>query len=303
MDLRQLQCFVAVAETLHFGRAAQNLAMMPAALGRQVRLLEESLGIRLFNRTTRSVELTQTGEEFLKEAQGLLKNVDALKRRFKNDENIKKPILKIGAIDSASAGLMPRLIGDFEKINCETTIHLIEEKTVRLMPRILNGGLDIALIRPPKMMSPEIATLPLFNETAVVAVPNEHPLAHQKEIKIHELDEQPMIVPERRSRPHSHDLTIKLFAEADLQANIALVAEEKHTIINLVAAEIGLAIVPRWASRLAIPGVQFIPLVAGPDGMKRLPLAAAWAKNTKDTVRDSFLNMLSQNKDEYAEEA
>ena len=102
-------------------------------------------------------------------------------------------------------------------------------------------------------------------------------------------------MPDRRSRPHSHDLTIKQFLDAGLTARIAQVADEKQTIVNLVAAGTGLAIVPRWTSRLQVPGVSFVPLDL-PDGTTRskLILAAAWTRGTRDQMRDTFLEILER---------
>jgi DNA-binding transcriptional LysR family regulator len=119
-------------------------------------------------------------------------------------------------------------------------------------------------------------------------------------LRIQDLADEPLIVPERRSRPHSHDLTIKLFAEARLQAHIAQVAEEKQTIINLVAAQLGVAIVPRWTSRMATPGVRYIPLEGAVGSMNRLPLAAAWIRGSRDAVRDEMLATLRDGLESYA---
>lgn len=118
---------------------------------------------------------------------------------------------------------------------------------------------------------------------------------------ITDLAEQPLIVPERRSRPHSHDLTMKLFAQAGLHARIAQLADEKQTIVNLVAAELGVAIVPRWTARMAARGVRYIPLEA--SDMNRLPLAAAWTRGTRDLIRDEMLEMLKASLSRYAQEA
>ena len=106
---------------------------------------------------------------------------------------------------------------------------------------------------------------------------------------------------ERRSRPYSHDLTIKLFAEAGLQPNIAQYAEEKQTIVNLVAADLGVAIVPRWTSRISSRGVCYVPLEA--SGEYRLPLAAAWTRGTRDATRDEMLKMLQARLAGYALDA
>ena len=112
---------------------------------------------------------------------------------------------------------------------------------------------------------------------------------------------QPFIVAERRSRPHSHDLTIKLFAEAGLQPRIAQYAEEKQTIVNLVAADLGIAIVPRWTSRMAARGVCYVPLQA--SAMIKLPLAAAWPRGSRDPVRDEMLGMVQECLSRYARAA
>jgi DNA-binding transcriptional LysR family regulator len=130
----------------------------------------------------------------------------------------------------------------------------------------------------------------------VVALPEDHPLADRAELTVRDIAEEPLIVPDRRSRPHSHDLTIKLFTDAGLTARVAQIAEEKHTIVNLVATGTGLAIVPRWASRIAVPGVRFVPLIL-PEGAMRgkLILAAAWARGTRDDQRDALLAVLDEN--------
>jgi DNA-binding transcriptional LysR family regulator len=99
---------------------------------------------------------------------------------------------------------------------------------------------------------------PTAATSAVVAISDHHPLALKKRVTIADLANQPLIVPERRSRPHSHDLTMKLFAEAGLEARIVQVADEKQTIVNLVSAELGVAIVPKWTSRMATRGVRYV---------------------------------------------
>lgn len=300
MNLHQLRCFVEVAQELHFGRAAQNLGMMPSALGRHIRLLEESLDTQLLNRTTRSVTLTGDGDELLREARKLLNQVEKIRLQFRSRKRDKTQVLRIGAIDSASAGLMPMLISDFRKSHPEATIQLVEDKTVRLLPKLLSGSLDLAFVRPPGTTKRSLKFMFLFNETTVVAVPDDHALARRKKLSVKHLSGHPMIVPDRRSRPHSHDLTMNLFEEVGLEAQIAQIAEEKHTIVNLVAAGIGLAIVPRWTSRMAVSGVRYIPLAQPAEEMKKLPLAACWVRDSKDTARDALVAMLEKRLTTYA---
>jgi DNA-binding transcriptional LysR family regulator len=99
-------------------------------------------------------------------------------------------------------------------------------------------------------------------------------------------------------------LTIKLFAQAGLRPRIAQIAEEKQTIVNLVAANLGLAIVPRWASRLVVPGVRYVPFDLESTGkLSILPLAAAWIRGSRDPVRDDMLAILGSRLPKYASEA
>ena len=184
------------------------------------------------------------------------------------------------------------------------TVQLLEDKTIRLLPRLLSGRLDLAFVRPPATRDNRLEFFMLFHETAVVAVPARHKLAKRKRLSLATLADAPLIVSDRRARPHSHDLTVKLFEQAGLRPTIAQVAEEKQTIVNLVAAELGLAIIPRWASRLAVPGVRYIPL-AMPDAerLDLLPLAAAWLRGSRDAVRDELLAILRLRLRRYAAEA
>lgn len=303
MDLHQLRCFVAAAEELHFGRAAQRLAMLPSALGRHIRLLEEDLGTRLMVRTTRNVALTEDGALLLEEARVLLAQADDLSSRFRAQGRSKAATLKVGAIDSAAAGLVPLLLHDFRQHRPDVVVQLFEDKTNRLLPRLLSGRLDLALVRPPERPDKRLEFLFLFHETAVVAVPADHPLAGCEHVSIKDLAGEPLIVPERRSRPHSHDLTIKLFSEAGLQARVAQIAEEKQTIVNLVSARLGVAIVPRWTSRMATRGVRFVPLEGAAGAASKLPLAAAWVRGSRDAVRDDMLSTLRTGLDLYAGQA
>jgi DNA-binding transcriptional LysR family regulator len=301
MDLHQLRCFVMAAEELHFGRAAQRLEIMPSALGRTIRILEDDLGTRLLTRTTRSVALTDDGSAFLKQARDLLARADEIASTFRARVRARAATIRVGVIDSAAAGLLPRLLHDHRERAPEVAIQLVEDKTIRLLPRLLSGRLDLAFVRPPESADKRLEFMFLFHETAVVAVSERHPLASRRRLSISDIADEPLIVPERRSRPHSHDLTMKLFAEAGLQANVVQIADEKQTIVNLVAAEIGLAIVPRWTSRMPARVVRYMPL--GTSGMNKLPLAAAWVRGTRDPARDQLLDMLQANLARYAQEA
>jgi DNA-binding transcriptional LysR family regulator len=305
MELRQLRCFLVAADELHFGRAAQRLQMLPSALGRHIRLLEEALGAQLFARTTRAVSLTDAGATLLREARDLLDRADAIEVRFRKRRAVSPTRrFRIGAIDSAAAGLLPALLHDVREQHPKIAIQLLEDKTVRLLPKILSGALDLAFVRPPERPDRRLEFLPLFHESAVVAFPEHHRLAARKKVSVADIANEPLIVPDRRSRPHSHDLTVKLFEQTGLAPVIAEVADEKQTIVNLVAAKLGVAIVPRWTSRMAIAGVRYVPLaVSGKGDAGKLPLAAVWLRGARDPQRDDILATLMAHLRGYARSA
>ncbi|MBR0801074.1 LysR family transcriptional regulator [Bradyrhizobium jicamae] len=304
MDLYQLRCFVVAAEELHFGRAARRLEILPSVFGRNVRLLEEDLGTKLFLRTTRSVALSADGEQLLRDARKLITLADGIHARFREGVRSKAAKLRVGAIDSAAAGLLPLLLNDFRKEQPEVAVQLFEDKTIRLLPRVLSGRLDLAFVRPPKGRDPNLVYRHLLYETPVVAMTSKHPLARRTTVGVKDIANQPLIVPDRRSRPHSHDLTIKLFEKSGYEPRVAQVADEKQTIVNLVSTGLGIAIVPRWTSRMAIKGVAFLPLqIEESTNASRLPLAAVWMRNSRDALRDSLLETLSRNIQSYAAQA
>ncbi len=301
MEIKLLRCFVAVADELHFGRAAQHLDMLPSALGRNIRLLEEELGVRLFLRTTRNVILTKSGQVLLQEARILIHNVEEALERVRESTKDEDRVFRLGAIDSAATGLIPQLVHDFRSETDNLEINLEEDKSVKLLPKLLSGALDVAFVRPPAQRKEGIKFEFLLNERTVVAMPKDSELAKYSELKIHQLAGLPMIAPSPRNRPHSYNLTNKLFIEAGLTPNYTQQAEEKHTIINLVAAEVGIAIIPYWTSRITVENVVFRPLVDQfSNNIAELPLAIAWVDGSKDELREQLVQLLKNNLKNYS---
>lgn len=165
--INQLKCFIAAAETLHFGRAAQSLDMLPDSLGRHIKQLEDQLDVRLFQRTTRSVALTEIGTSLLEDARALVTQTEAFESRVRDRRGSENRVLRVGAIDSAAAGLVPQFLAILRDEAPEIAVQIIERKTIRLLPRLLSGGLDIAFCRPPDQRDPRIQFRTLFFETAV----------------------------------------------------------------------------------------------------------------------------------------
>ncbi len=301
MDLKLLRCFMVVADELHFGRAARRLNILPSSLSRNIGLLEKELGLRLLSRTTRDVSLTRSGHLLMREARPLLAQVEKVADLVRDSAASDERVFRIGAMDSAAIGLMPQLVHDFREQAPDLELHLLEDKSAKLLPKLLSGALDIAFVRPPMSPHSAIEFEHLLEEPTVVAIPNGHALSKFESLRIQDLADVPLILPSPRSRPHSYNLTIQLFLDASLQPNVEQQAEEKQTIINMVGAEIGAAIVPYWYSRNAVQGVEYRPLVDDKERpIKELPLAAAWVKGSKDHYRDELMELLRANLDDYS---
>lgn len=164
-----------------------------------MRLLEESLGTVLLHRTTRNVALTADGAALIDDARTLIAKMDELEQRFRQRKRKAGRTLNLGAIDTAAAGLVPMLLHDLGMRRPEVAVRMLEDKTIRLLPKLISGRLDIALVRPPDHRDKRIEFTMLLHESAVVAVPKGHKLAHRRRITIEALADQPLIVPDRRS--------------------------------------------------------------------------------------------------------
>lgn len=292
MDLKQLKCFVAVAEELHFGRAAQHINMLPSSLGRQIKLLEEDLGIRLLVRSTRHVALTPAGVILRREAQSILEQVAAVELKVRQLSKAKGAILRIGAIDSAAVGLLPALIGAFNELHPEIETRLVECASVQQLRLLLSGRLDLAFVRPPVRES-SLRYEFLMYETLVVAMQADHALAAKERIDIHDLAPMPLIVPARQVRPHSYKAVMRAFQAAGEEARIVLEAAERQTMVSLVAAGIGLALVPNWVSKLQVTGVvyrrlQFESSMEEPEAA----LGLAWSEDLRSRPCQLFVDLV-----------
>jgi DNA-binding transcriptional LysR family regulator len=295
MDLKQLKCFVAVAEDLHFGHAAHRMNILPSALGRYIKLLEEDLGTRLLARSTRHVALTPAGVVLRRDARSILEQVAATEVKVRQLSKVKETALRIGAIDSAAVGLLPTLLGEFKEAHPEIETRLVECTSSRQLQLLLSGHLDLAFVRPPVRDSCLHYEF-LMYETLVIAVPSDHALAAKDRIAIHDLAPIPLIVPARQVRPHSYKAIMRAFHAAGEEAKIVLEAAEKQTMVSLVAAGIGLALVPNWAAKLQVPGVVYRPLrlecsMEGPESA----LGFAWPKEVRNKPRQTFVDLIRTN--------
>lgn len=291
MDLKHLRCFVTVAEELHYGRAAARLHMAPSALSRHIRMLEEELDVRLFSRTTRSVVLTRAGTVFMDEAKEILQRTKSAQRTVQEAARDDGEVLRVGALDSAAAGFLPEVLYAFRQDHGRVRIQLEEATTSRQLQGLMTGRLDLGFLRPP-VKEPDLQWEYLIQEKLLVALPERHHLHEREELGLHEILKEPLILPPKRTRPCTFGLVMRFFEAVGAQPNIVQEATEKQTIVAMVAAGMGVALVPEWVAMLRVRGVIYKPLafvLADPPPPEAM-LSVCWRKHQKLASRDLFLD-------------
>jgi len=286
MELRHLHYFIAVAEELHFSRAAQRLNISQPPLSQQIRQLEDGIGVRLFKRTKRHVELTPAGLVFLDEARRIVAmSEDAVRRTIRADRG-EIGQLAMGFIGSANHSVLPHVIREFRRRFPDVETTLTEMNTSHQIEAFLERRIQVGFLRPPQGIEDKGITVePIFREPLMVAMPGNHPLRRLTFIPLRLLAKEPFIMIPRQRGPGFFDHIIALCQQEGFSPNIVLEASQFHTIIGLVAAGIGLAVMPATMQRSRIEGVVFRTIAGGPETV----LDIAWRTDDHSLVLHNFL--------------
>ena len=271
MELRQLRYFVAVAEERHFGRAAKRLRLSQPPLSAQIKGLEEELGVKLFQRSTRQVALTDAGRTFLERAKGILEAVEEAKEAAKGADEGVRGRLEIGFISSATLGLLPPAIRLFRERFGGVEIELRELTSAQQIDALYAGEIRVGLVRLP-LRAPGLRFEPLQEESFLVALPSGHPLEALESVPLEAMVDQPLIFFTRQLMPSLHAQIVELFQRVGAFPNVVQHAVHLQTIVGLVASDVGLAILPEPAERLSREGVVYRSLDA-PDATSWVGLA------------------------------
>jgi len=258
-DLNQLRCFVTVAEELHFGRAAARLNMTQPPLSRQIQVLEHIIDATLLERTSRSVRLTPAGRSFLPEARRILKLAESASQVARRIAMGKTGSLKIGYTAAAAYGFLPDLIAACRARLPEVDFSLKEMVSGEQLEALATGQIDAGLLRPP-IARPEFATRRVVAEPLLAAIPKKHPLASVEAIAIKDFDDQPFVMYSPYESRYFHDLVVALFTRADVLPRYVQHVGQIHSILAMVRAGLGVAIVPAAAASLRIADVRLRPL-------------------------------------------
>lgn len=260
MELRHLRYFRAVAEELHFGRAAERLHIAQPPLSQQIRALEHELGVQLFERSTRRVELTDAGRAYLRRVIAILDGVDDAGRQARRIGDGVEGQLAIGCVGSATYSLLPQYV---RALRVELPLVEISVRGEMLAPAQLTalsaGDIDIALLRPPVSVPGVVATL-LRRDRLLVALPSGHPLAEHDRLTVADLRDQDFIAHAGQGRSVMGDFVAALAPAAGYVPRIRQEVEETSTLVTLVAAGLGIAIVPAPTAALDVGGIAYRPL-------------------------------------------
>jgi DNA-binding transcriptional LysR family regulator len=258
-DLNQLRCFVTVAEELHFGRAAARLNMTQPPLSRQIQVLEHIVDAPLLERTSRSVRLTPAGRSFLPEARRILKLAESASQVARRIAMGKTGSLKLGYTAAAAYGYLPELIAACRARLPEVDFSLKEMVSGDQLEALTSGQIDAGLLRPP-IGRPELATRRVLAEPLLAAIPRKHPLASTATLSIKDFDNQPFVMYSPYESRYFHDLLVALFTHADVLPRYVQHLGQIHSILAMVRAGLGAAIVPAAAASLRIADVKLRPL-------------------------------------------
>ncbi|MEG3839643.1 LysR family transcriptional regulator [Microcoleus sp. herbarium14] len=255
MELRHLRYFIAVAEELNFTRAADQLHMAQPPLSQQIQQLEAELGFQLFRRTKRTVVLTEAGKVFFEESQKILLQVDRAIQLGQQTSRGELGQLTVGFVSSAAHNVVPAILQAFRTLHPAVKLELREMTTNQQLQRLREGQIDIGFIRPP--VEDGVNSEIVFREPLIVALPQTHRMADRAYVELRELSTEPFIMFPRSLAPGLYDPIVSLCQQAGFSPRAAQEAIQMQTIVSLVAAEMGVAIVPASMQNFQRSGVVY----------------------------------------------
>ena len=287
MDLRQLECFVAVAEELHFRRAAERLSLSQSALSERISALEHEIGVPLLFRTTRQVSLTQAGADFLHDALRILEDVEKSVSKVQHIAKSELSRIRISGVDEAISMLLPRALIDFRKVHPKVHVQILEiSSSDQHTQELISHRTDISFIRSPVEDS-FIKWELLYSQPVDVVVASSNLLAKADNLAAQDILHEPIVGYPRYARPILHDILWNSFREIGEHPNIVCEIIDKSTLLQFVAHGLGIALAPAWVKNIAPPGLSFIPFC---DRAKSIELYVAQRKSGNSTVVDTFID-------------
>jgi DNA-binding transcriptional LysR family regulator len=295
MNLRQLRQFTAVAEELHFGRAAERLNMTQPPLSQSIQALEAELGVRLFARTKRTVALTPVGSQWLEHVRKLLADAGSLPDIARRLSQGELGSLRLAFVSTADYSVLPGLVGRFRQAFPNVTVLLREATSDLQIEALLDGEIDAGMIIAPDRGSLHcsLSYRPLIREPLVAAVPTSWIAAGREgftegALRAGTIIGAPLILFPRRIAPAFHDIVSGYYTEHGAAFSVYQEAIQMQTIIGLVATGMGIALVPRSLTNLSREGADYLPLLESPP---EIETGLAWRSADLTPTLQRFLDI------------
>jgi DNA-binding transcriptional LysR family regulator len=298
LELRQLRYFVTVAEELHFGKAAVRLHMTQPPLSQTIQALEELLGAPLFERNRRGVVLTPAGLALLPEARRMLAQSQELPQLVQRAAAGEVGRLTLAFVSSADYSVLPPFLRAYRAAYPQVQITLQEATSDLQLDDLLHGRIDAGLLIPPlpDKARQELDYLPVLSEPLVLALPAGLPALTkkgkpQRKLSLASLPHLPLIIFPRAISPALYDAILSVFRDAGVTPEIGQQAIQMQTIVSLVSAGMGMALVPQSVSNLMRPGVEYRALA---DATPLVETGLAWRRDNASPVLRGFLDLLKK---------
>ncbi|MEV7325077.1 LysR family transcriptional regulator [Streptomyces sp. NPDC093970] len=286
MELRRLVAFVAVAEELHFGRAAKRLQMAQPPLSQQIRQLEKELGVQLFERNTRSVKLTSAGRSYLEPVRTVLKDLDLATRAARAAGLGEYGQVTVGFAGASSHESLPRLTRAVRAAHPGIELVLRGQTYANAgLARVAEGSLDLGFVRPTTAY-PGVALRVIGEEEMICALPSYHPLAQRDRVPVAALAEEPFVSFPANAGSSLRDATVQACDAAGFTPRVVQEAPDSHTILALVAAGVGVTLTLTSCLHVQQTGLVYRPLAGPPI---RLQAALAWRTDNPSAALRSVL--------------
>lgn len=291
MELRHLRYFVAVAEELHFGRAAERLHIAQPPLSRQIRDLEEELGVPLFDRVARGIELTPAGRAFLPEARLTLAQAERAQRSAQRAAKGEIGRLRVGFVEAATySAILPNVLGFFRMHLPQIGLSLFEMSSGEQEEAFRDGRIDLGMLdNPPPDAERWLNVEPVYGDPLVAALPESHPLAAAARVTLADLAGDSFVLFPRSDVPRLYDEFIASCRAAGFSPRVVQQAAGWHTLAGLVGAGVGTGFVPRSLADARRPGIVYKRV----RGLTvAVEMSAAWKKGDTSPVRERFVTAL-----------
>jgi len=292
MDLHHLRHFAAVAEALHFGRAAARLDMAQPALSQSIQRLEAALGTSLFIRSRHGVALTPAGNALLPHARETLLQAELAERAVQRAARGEFSLLRVGFVPWSLTTALPRALRRFRRCWPGVQVRLYERVSRQQVSSLRRGELDLALISLRMTDTAGLETRIVERSRLVVAVPAGWPLAARSALRLSELAEQPFVIFPPALSPAAHDAFESACLAAGFRPNVMQETAQPFTMLNMVANELGVALIQNTAAPMKPSGVTLVELEDAPPSFET-DIALAWNASTKTPPLHAFIETLA----------